>query len=76
MVTHDLGRLTVVAGQVIRFSEICSVWRQSEQVDQLTSAVKGGCFEEVSNAMREKKSKTHLGIFDHEKSILGFLCEH
>ena len=60
--THDLGRLTVVASQVIRFPEICSVWRQSDQVDQLTSAVKAGCFKEKSNAVREKKSKTHLPL--------------
>ena len=62
MVTHNLGRLTVLVGQLIRFPEICSVWRRSEQVAQLNSAVKKGCFEEMSNGMKEKKSKTHLPL--------------
>ncbi len=69
MVTHNLGRLTVVAGQVIRFPEIWSVWRQSEQVDQLNSAVKEGCFEEKSNATREKKIKNTFTTFAYHFTI-------
>ena len=62
MVTLNLGSLTVLVGQLIRFPEICIVWRRSEQVAQLTSVVKEGCFKEISNGMKEIKSKTHLPL--------------